>query len=463
MSSRTLQKLHPELTHAEFRRTASMDPTRLDYPEELVVLWHWGPKVGAMVRKHPERVAGVFGRLQPHELLRTIAATDLVLASELRERVEQFRAEHFKSDMVGVHVRYSDKRVPLGAICRRLESLLARRPGIGIFLATDNSEVRDLFERSYGQVLSTPHWYPAPGHSAHHNPACPDRTENARAGLLDLYLRLPATTSSRTRADVRSGGLAHLGAGARESSRRPAHRAARSAVARRRPALLLAALSPARHGEQRLQTPRGRRRQGSRAAGNRILLFATYGGGEKGFWVMTGPSPSTRCYFPSTANALLSRYPPGRRVAVASPRATPLDYTFKHPVSDLLTWLQKPDHDIGLISLRRDEYLDLNSDAFLDVVRKHRVVFVRDWYFRNAENCARHRGVICSFFTPWDEHTGRVRAVVESARKRRRASRRRPRAPRRLPAVQGRPILLTRTQPTAVSWRALRPRSLGVT
>jgi hypothetical protein len=57
-----------------------------------------------------------------------------------------------------------------------------------VFLATDNSDIRDLFERSYGQVLTAPHWYPEPGLSVHHSDACPDRVENARTGLVDLYL-----------------------------------------------------------------------------------------------------------------------------------------------------------------------------------------------------------------------------------------------------------------------------------
>jgi hypothetical protein len=68
--------------------------------------------------------------------------------------------------------------------------------------------------------------------------------------------------------------------------------------------------------------------------------------------------------------------------------------------------------------LRRDQQLDLNSDAFLDVVRRHRVVFVQGWFFRNRDNCARHRELICTHFTPWERHLARAHAAIESARRR---------------------------------------------
>jgi hypothetical protein len=202
MTSWALQQAHPEIKRKDNRRTTSIDQTRLDYSEELLVLWHFGPSVGGMMRRNRERVAALYEQRTAPELLRSVVSTDLQLVHDIRERVDRFSAEHFAGEEVaGVHVRYSDRRVPVGAIQRRLEALLDRRPGLRIFLATDNRDIRDLFARSYGQVLTTPHWYPEPGLTVHHNEACPDRHENARTGLVDLYLlaacdHLVADTSS---------------------------------------------------------------------------------------------------------------------------------------------------------------------------------------------------------------------------------------------------------------------------
>jgi hypothetical protein len=73
---------------------------------------------------------------------------------------------------------------------------------------------------------------------------------------------------------------------------------------------------------------------------------------------------------------------------------------------------------VGLVRIRRDQELDLNSDAFLEVVRRHRVVFVQDWFFRNGDNCRRYRDVIRAFFTPFDDYLVRAEAAVEKARNR---------------------------------------------
>jgi hypothetical protein len=64
------------------------------------------------------------------------------------------------------------------------------------------------------------------------------------------------------------------------------------------------------------------------------------------------------------------------------------------------------------------ERLDLNSAAFLDAVRDNRALFLRGWFFRNAQNCVRHRETVRSYLTPWPRHVDRARAVLQPARRR---------------------------------------------
>jgi hypothetical protein len=122
-------------------------------------------------------------------------------------------------------------------------------------------------------------------------------------------------------------------------------------------------------------------------------------------------------YFPTTSRDLLCRYPagrpvpplPGARSLLYHAAALTAETRFRHP---------RLGRHIGLIRLRREDHLDLNSDAFLAVVRRHRIVFVQDWFFRNAENCVRHRDVIRAYFTPWADRLARASAAVERARAR---------------------------------------------
>lgn len=153
---------------------------------------------------------------------------------------------------------------------------------------------------------------------------------------------------------------------------------------------------------------------------NRMLLFAHFMGAalEHGFVVLNpafGPFHSR--YFPTTARDLLCRFPPGRG-APPFPFGREVLYAATRSLGEGLHHLQRLGLDVGLVRLRRDQHVDLNSDAFLDVVRRHRVVLVHDWFFRNAGNVARHRGRIRAYFTPWEHHLGRARTAVEPARRR---------------------------------------------
>jgi hypothetical protein len=123
----------------------------------------------------------------PH-ILTKLLREDLILQSEIRERIGHFRSNRFHSRTVGVHVRYSDYRVRIFAIIKQLNALLRRERDLQIFLATDNIEVKKMFEGNFPGVVSAPHWYAKPGSPIHIDRARPDRTETAIEALIDLYL-----------------------------------------------------------------------------------------------------------------------------------------------------------------------------------------------------------------------------------------------------------------------------------
>jgi hypothetical protein len=150
---------------------------------------------------------------------------------------------------------------------------------------------------------------------------------------------------------------------------------------------------------------------------NRIKLFAHFiGAAIEHRLVVFNPAfhPYTHL-FPATARDLLCRYPAGWRLPPVPGARTQL-YRGAVGAAHVLDRLQRSGRDVGLIRLTRDQHLDLNSDAFLDVVHRHRVVLVQDWFFRNHENCARHRDAIRDYFTPADHHLERSRAALEPVR-----------------------------------------------
>src|SRR5882762_4960499 len=121
-------------------------------------------------------------------ILAKLLREDLLPQSEIRARVDDFKSNRFQSRTVGVHIRYSDYHVRIFAIIKQLNALLKRKRDLQVFLATDNIEIKKMFERNFPGVVSTSHWYAKPGAPIHVDRARPDRTETAIEALIDLYL-----------------------------------------------------------------------------------------------------------------------------------------------------------------------------------------------------------------------------------------------------------------------------------
>jgi len=176
-----------ELNPQEIRRELSIDFGKLDYPEDLLVLVEYDAPVD-LLRPYFHGAFQELAQMTTEGILAKMLREDLLLQSEIRTRVDHFKSNRFYARTVGVHVRYSDYRVRLFAIIKQLNALLKREPDLQIFLATDNIEVKKMFEGNFRGVVSAPHWYAEPGSPIHVDRTRPDRTESAIEALIDLYL-----------------------------------------------------------------------------------------------------------------------------------------------------------------------------------------------------------------------------------------------------------------------------------
>jgi hypothetical protein len=168
-----------------FRRTC-VDLMRSDHPEDVAVMWSNRERI-EMLRPLFRGEHAHLARLPTNVILRRTIETHMRPREEINDRVERFRRERLPGRVVGVHARYSDRRTRLDLIRHRLERVLAKEGDLRVFLATDNIEVRDEFERCYGAV-SPPHWYPAPGAASHQGGNRPDPPEAGAEALVDLQL-----------------------------------------------------------------------------------------------------------------------------------------------------------------------------------------------------------------------------------------------------------------------------------
>ncbi len=181
--------LYPEasMRYPETWRAFSVDLSRLDYPEDVLVMWSYVEQVYIM-RRHFKGSYQELSKLGTKAILRSVLQDNLKPHSLIQKRVNQFKLKRFNQKTVGVHVRYMDKKARISAILGKLEALIRREPELQIFLATDNLEIEKRFLDKYQNVISTEKWYPSSGKSMHRNPESPDRLMHGIEALVDLYL-----------------------------------------------------------------------------------------------------------------------------------------------------------------------------------------------------------------------------------------------------------------------------------
>jgi hypothetical protein len=183
-----LREHYGALQDAQGWRRFSIDLSRLDYAEQVAVMWTYADELDPLIPylKHAE---GAPAGATRSRLLRELLTETLTLHPAIREMVDQFKREHFGERVVGVHIRYSDHRTALWTTLKAVRQLLGRDPARRIFLCTDNMQIKRLFERKYQQVVSNPHWYaPRPGDPLHCAAERPDPITSGIEALIDLYL-----------------------------------------------------------------------------------------------------------------------------------------------------------------------------------------------------------------------------------------------------------------------------------
>jgi len=175
--------------HSSFliHRKLSIDVRKLDYPQEVVVFWHYQHRIKGLMF-HFKNKLDSFSGLSVHEVLSKAIKYYLPLSPLILQKIEDYYSTYFKGKIIGIHIRYSDRQTNLNAYEKAVSFFLKRNPDARIFLATDNIQILDYYKNKYVSVLSTPKWYPPSSIAMHQNQSCPNRIINGEEALIDMYL-----------------------------------------------------------------------------------------------------------------------------------------------------------------------------------------------------------------------------------------------------------------------------------
>jgi hypothetical protein len=167
-------------------RKHSIKLRKTDYGEQIAVYWSFSSHLKEL-RARIQNNSPYSGKSE-RQIIADIYKNRIKLHPSIEERVEKFAAANSLHEMIGLHIRYMDKKASIRDFLPRLDKITRENPGVRIFLATDNLEAERLIRRDYSSVITTPKWYPETGSSMHQNPDCPDKLLNAIEALTDMYL-----------------------------------------------------------------------------------------------------------------------------------------------------------------------------------------------------------------------------------------------------------------------------------
>lgn len=131
-------------------RKLAIDLARPHRPEPVAVFWSYLPKAARIRRHLARRPDG--RRPRGDALSRDVLDRWFQPNKRVRTAVEELFADR-PGPVIGVHIRYTDRKVSLDRIAREIRRLRHRMPAAPIFLATDNEQVQRRFRAEFSGVF----------------------------------------------------------------------------------------------------------------------------------------------------------------------------------------------------------------------------------------------------------------------------------------------------------------------
>lgn len=161
------------------------DLSRLDAPQDLAVFWCYLPKFGRLAR-HMRRDHRFAGR-SVDAVMADYLNRYFIPNARVRGVVEETVAQ-IARPLIGVHIRYTDRKIPLDKIKAALRRRLAEKPGAGIFLATDNAAVQEEMKAEFPGLRHTEKHLNADGSRLHWPTSEVAKVQEAENALIDMWL-----------------------------------------------------------------------------------------------------------------------------------------------------------------------------------------------------------------------------------------------------------------------------------
>ena len=157
----------------------------LDHAEQVAVFWSYLPKM-ARLRRHLRADPRFRGR-STAEIFADYIARHFKPNTRVRDEVGAF-VSGLPRPVIGVHVRYTDRKFPLDKVVSEIERQKRAMPGAAIFLATDSGIVEDRMRQEFSEVHTTPKYLPTDDERLHSTQQTVfDKVHEAENAMIDMW------------------------------------------------------------------------------------------------------------------------------------------------------------------------------------------------------------------------------------------------------------------------------------
>lgn len=165
-------------------RKLSIDLARPHDASDLAVFWSYLPKM-ARLRRQLAR-SRRFGGMRSRDVTRAVLERYFRPNARVRSEVRAL-FDGRSRPVIGVHIRYTDRKVSLERIMSEVARLRARMPAAEIFLATDNEAVQARFRAAFSNVFVIEKALGDDANSLHEHVELDDPLREAENALIDMW------------------------------------------------------------------------------------------------------------------------------------------------------------------------------------------------------------------------------------------------------------------------------------
>jgi len=165
-------------------RRLSVDLAKPTVEEDVAVFWSYLPKM-ARVRRLSQR-SNQFRGLSNDEIVQSVLQRHFRPNQRIGQSVQAI-TDRAREPFIGVHVRYTDRKVPLARVDRALVALRDRYPDAPVFLATDSGQVEERIIGRFSDVFTIDKQFAIGSASLHDEATFDDPLREAENALIDMW------------------------------------------------------------------------------------------------------------------------------------------------------------------------------------------------------------------------------------------------------------------------------------